>query len=72
MMFAGGSRTSAGKRLVQQTEIRNRIHQGPAPVGQRLTAQTTYLETEQLDLSFVNTIIMWLHDSRLVFISELN
>ncbi len=72
MMFAGGNWAPAGKRLVQQMELRNRVHERPAPVGERLTAQTTYLETEKFDPPFVNAVIMWLDDSRLVLISELN
>jgi hypothetical protein len=70
MMFTGERGASTEKRSAQQAEIRNRVHHGPAPVGQRLAAQTGDLKTEQLDDSFVNAIVMRLDDSRLVLKDE--
>src|SRR5260370_41563232 len=71
MMFSRSRGTPTGKGAVQQIEIRNRVHQRPSPVRERLTAHTSDLIAEKFDGTVMNAIIMRLNDSWLILISNL-
>ena len=71
-MIAGLGRAPAWKRLIEETKSGNRFYERPTPVGEWFAAQTAYLIAEELDLPFVNAVVVRLHDSWLVLVIELN
>jgi hypothetical protein len=59
-----------GKVPVQQLEIRDQILLCPSPVRQFLAAGSTHLIPKELDQTFVNPVIVWLHDTLAVFVAK--
>ena len=72
MMFARGTGTPARKLPTQQMSARDRWHIEPSPVRKTSATGTADLIPKQLDGTMEDSIIVWLDDSRLPFITELN
>src|SRR3569833_58193 len=69
-MLARFRGTAAGKRLVEHLKIRNQMLLCPSPVGQRGAAGSAHQKSKQLDHTFVNSVIVRLHNALTLLVEE--
>jgi hypothetical protein len=72
MMLAGRSGASAGKSLVQQTDVGDGIHFQPSPVGKRSATGSAHLVSKKLHGTAVNPVVVRLHNARFVQVNKCN